>query len=77
MFLRSVRGWFPSSGVEPFEVEEAAVDANVETNLMDTAALEELNPHKFFDSACVDIGRVVNCEQAWAVFTTTILTPVS
>jgi thiamine pyrophosphate-dependent acetolactate synthase large subunit-like protein len=43
---------------------------------MDTAALEELNPYKFFDTACLYIGRVVNPEQARAVFTTAILTAV-
>jgi hypothetical protein len=30
---------------------------------MDTAALEELNPYKFFDTACLYVGRVVNPEQ--------------
>jgi hypothetical protein len=25
---------------------------------MDTAALEELNPYKFFDTACLYVGRV-------------------
>ena len=43
---------------------------------MDTAALEELNPYKFFDTACLYVGRVVNPEQARAVFTTAILTAV-
>src|ERR1700680_2706273 len=43
---------------------------------MDTAALEELNPYKFFDTACLYVGRVVNPEQARAVITTAILTAV-
>src|SRR5450755_162553 len=43
---------------------------------MDTSALEELNPYKFFDTACLYVGRVVNPEQARAVFTTAILTAV-
>jgi pyruvate dehydrogenase (quinone) len=51
-----------------------AIAGDVETGIMDTAALEELNPYKFFDTACLYVGRVVNLEQARAVFTTAILT---
>jgi pyruvate dehydrogenase (quinone) len=53
-----------------------AIAGDVETRLMDTAALEELNPYKFFDTACLYVGRVVNPEQARAVITTAILTAV-
>jgi pyruvate dehydrogenase (quinone) len=53
-----------------------AIAGDVDTKLMDTAALEELNPYKFFDAACLYIGRVVNPEQARAVITTAILTAV-
>jgi pyruvate dehydrogenase (quinone) len=53
-----------------------AIAGDVETKLMDTAALEELNPYKFFDAACLYIGRIVNPEQARAVITTAILTAV-
>jgi pyruvate dehydrogenase (quinone) len=53
-----------------------AVAGDVETKLMDTAALEELNPYKFFDAACLYVGRVVNPEQVRAVVTTAILTAV-
>jgi pyruvate dehydrogenase (quinone) len=53
-----------------------AIAGDVETKLMDTAALEELNPYKFFDTACLYVGRVVNPEQARAVITTAILTAV-
>src|ERR1700677_4616748 len=53
-----------------------AIAGDVETKLMDTAALEELNPHKFFDTACLYVGRVVNPEQVRAVVTTAILTAV-
>ena len=53
-----------------------AIPGDVETKLMDSAALEELNPYKFFDTACLYIGRVVNPEQARAVITTAILTAV-
>src|ERR1700691_1163636 len=53
-----------------------AIAGDVDTRLMDTAALEELNPYKFFDTACLYVGRVVNPEQARAVVTTAILTAV-
>ena len=49
-----------------------AIAGDVETRLIDTAALEELNPYKFFDTACLYIGRVVNPEQVRAVVTTAI-----
>jgi pyruvate dehydrogenase (quinone) len=51
-----------------------AVAGDVETRLMDSAALEELNPYKFFDTACLYVGRVVSPEQIRAVVTTAILT---
>ena len=44
-----------------------AIAGDVETSLMDTAALEELNPYKFFEAASLYTGRVVNPEQARAV----------
>jgi pyruvate dehydrogenase (quinone) len=53
-----------------------AIAGDVETRLMDTAALEELNPYKFFDTACLYVGRVVNPEQTRAVFTTAIMTAI-
>src|SRR5271167_3143494 len=53
-----------------------AIAGDVETSLMDTAALEELNPHKFFDTACLYVGRVVNPEQVRAVVTTATMTAV-
>src|ERR1700677_217681 len=53
-----------------------AIAGDVETKLIDTAALEELNPYKFFDTACLYVGRVVNPEQARAVFNTAITTAV-
>jgi pyruvate dehydrogenase (quinone) len=53
-----------------------AIAGDVETKLMDTAALEELNPYKFFDTACLYVGRIVNPEQARAVINTAILTAV-
>src|ERR1700691_1237070 len=51
-----------------------AIAGDVETRLIDTAALEELNPYKFFDTACLYVGRVVSPEQIRAVVTTAILT---
>jgi pyruvate dehydrogenase (quinone) len=53
-----------------------AIAGDVETALMDTAALEELNPYKFFDTACLYVGRVVNPEQVRPIVTTAILTAV-
>ncbi|HEY6300934.1 MAG TPA: thiamine pyrophosphate-dependent enzyme [Candidatus Binatus sp.] len=53
-----------------------AIAGDVETTLIDTAALEELNPYKFFDTACLYVGRVVNPEQVRAVVTTAIMTAV-
>ena len=54
-----------------------AIAGDVETKLMDTDALEELNPYKFFDTACLYVGRIVNPEQARAVINTAILTAVT
>ena len=53
-----------------------AIAGDVETKLIDTAGLEELNPYKFFDAASLYIGRVVNPEQARAVINTAIMTAV-
>src|SRR6202050_1396283 len=53
-----------------------AIAGDVETSLIDTAALEELNPYKFFDAAALYIGRVVNPEQARAVINTAITTAI-
>src|SRR5271156_1022025 len=53
-----------------------AIAGDVETKLMDTSALEELNPYKFFDTACLYVGRVVNPAQARAVITTASTTAV-
>src|ERR1700677_845711 len=53
-----------------------AIAGDVETGIMDTAALEELNPYKFFDTACLYIGRVVNPQQIRAITTTAIVTAV-
>jgi pyruvate dehydrogenase (quinone) len=51
-----------------------AIAGDVESNVLDTAALEELNAYKFFDTASLYTARVVNPEQARSVFNTAILT---
>jgi len=53
-----------------------AIAGDVETSIMDTSAFEEVNPYKLFDTAALYIGRVVDAEQARAVFTTAITTAV-
>jgi pyruvate dehydrogenase (quinone) len=53
-----------------------AIAGDVETSVIDTSALEELNPYKFFETASLYTGRVVNPEQARSVFNTAILTAV-
>ena len=67
------------SGLMDVRKEGAAIIAiasDVETSVMGTAALEELNPYKFFETASRYTGRVVNSEQAGAVFNTAILTAI-
>src|SRR5580704_14059110 len=53
-----------------------AIAGDVETNIIDTSALEELNPYKFFETASLYTARLVNPEQARSVFTSAILTAV-
>jgi pyruvate dehydrogenase (quinone) len=53
-----------------------AIAGDVETSLIDTSALEELNPYKFFDTASLYTGRIVDPEQARAVINTAIVTAV-
>src|SRR6202166_3460700 len=53
-----------------------AIAGDVETKLIDTGALEELNPYKFFEAASLYTGRLVNPEQARAIINTAILTAV-
>jgi pyruvate dehydrogenase (quinone) len=53
-----------------------AIAGDVETSLMDTGALEELNPYQFFETASLYTGRVVNPQQARAVINTAIMTAV-
>jgi len=51
-----------------------AIAGDVETSLIDTSALEELNPYKFFDVASLYTGRLVNPEQVRPIVNTAILT---
>ena len=53
-----------------------AIAGDVETGVIDTSALEELNPYKFFDAASLYTARVVNPEQARTIFHTAILTAI-
>jgi pyruvate dehydrogenase (quinone) len=53
-----------------------AIAGDVETSLIDTSALEELNPYKFFEAASLCTGRLVNPEQARAIVNAAILTAV-
>ncbi len=53
-----------------------AIAGDVETSVLDTAALEELNPYKFFETASLYTARVVNPEQAPTVFSTAIRTAI-
>ncbi|MFZ0297177.1 MAG: thiamine pyrophosphate-dependent enzyme [Candidatus Sulfotelmatobacter sp.] len=53
-----------------------AIAGDVETSLIDTEALEELNPYKFFETASLYTGRLVNPEQARPIINTAILTAV-
>ena len=53
-----------------------AIAGDVETSVMDTGGLEELNPYQFFETASLYTGRVVNPEQARAVINTAIMTAV-
>jgi pyruvate dehydrogenase (quinone) len=53
-----------------------AIAGDVERSLIDTCALEELNPYKFFDTACLYVGRIVDPQQARPVINQAILTAV-
>jgi len=51
-----------------------AIAGDVETSLIDTSALEELNPYRFFEVASLYTGRLVNPEQVRPIVNTAILT---
>ena len=54
-----------------------AIAGDVESSLIDSDALEELNPYQFFASAALYIGRLVNPEQLRPMVTTAITTAVA
>jgi pyruvate dehydrogenase (quinone) len=54
-----------------------AIAGDVESSLIDTDALEELNPYQFFASAALYIGRLVNPEQLRPMATIAITTAVA
>jgi pyruvate dehydrogenase (quinone) len=54
-----------------------AIAGDVESSIIDTSALEELNPYKFFEAASLYTARLVNPEQARAVITTAIVTAIA
>jgi pyruvate dehydrogenase (quinone) len=54
-----------------------AIAGDVETKIIDTSALEEINPYRLFDAAALYVGRIVNPAQARAVIGTAILTAVT
>src|ERR1700723_3189133 len=53
-----------------------AIAGDVESSIIDTSALEEINPYKFFEAASLYTARLVNPEQTRAVISTAILTAV-
>jgi pyruvate dehydrogenase (quinone) len=53
-----------------------AIAGDVETSIIDTSALEELNPYKFFEAASLYTARLVNPEQTRPIIQTAILTAV-
>ncbi len=53
-----------------------AIAGDVESSIIDTSTIEELNPYKFFEAASLYTARLVNPGQARAVITTAILTAV-
>jgi pyruvate dehydrogenase (quinone) len=54
-----------------------AVAGDVESSLLDSDALEELNPYAFFDAAALYIGRLVNPAQLRTVAESAITTAVA
>ncbi|MDR0594498.1 MAG: ubiquinone-dependent pyruvate dehydrogenase [Bifidobacteriaceae bacterium] len=51
-----------------------AIAGDVERGIMDTGALEELNPYQFFQTASLYTGRIVQADQARAVIDQAITT---
>jgi pyruvate dehydrogenase (quinone) len=53
-----------------------AIAGDVETMLMDTSSLEEMNPYQFFQAASLYTARLVNPAQAQALIGTAIRTSI-
>jgi pyruvate dehydrogenase (quinone) len=53
-----------------------AIAGDVESSIIDTSALEELNPYQFFEAASLYTGRIVNPAQAQPIISTAIRTAV-
>src|ERR1700686_2896253 len=53
-----------------------AIAGDVETMLMDTSSLEEMNPYQFFEAASLYTARLVNPAQAQAVIGMAIRTSI-
>lgn len=54
-----------------------AIAGDIDSRLMDTSTIEELNPYKFFDTASLYTARLVHPEQTRAVINTAIQTAIS
>jgi pyruvate dehydrogenase (quinone) len=54
-----------------------AIAGDVESSLIDSSALEELNPYKFFDTAALYVGRLVSPGQLRSMVSTAITTAVA
>jgi pyruvate dehydrogenase (quinone) len=53
------------------------IAGDVETSIMDSSALEELNPYTFFQSASLYTGRIVNAHQVRAITQTALRTALA
>jgi pyruvate dehydrogenase (quinone) len=53
------------------------IAGDVETSIIDTDALEELNPYQFFQTASLYTGRIVNAHQVRAVVQTALRTAIA
>lgn len=53
------------------------IAGDVESSIIDTSALEELNPYQFFQTASLYTGRIVNPQQVRAVVQTAIRTALA
>jgi pyruvate dehydrogenase (quinone) len=54
-----------------------AIAGDVETSLIDSSTLEELNPYEFFSTAALYIGRLINPEQLRPMVSTAITTAIA